>query len=113
MRDENGNELPIFRVPASSFGKMDWVSEKLPALSVALLVTLALLRASQPFLLHLVDECFDVMLVLSFLHLTNDLLIVFDLRFHAVNLCNQEGICVFESLDALIQRWLWHSSRVG
>ena len=31
VRDENGNDLPKFRVPASSFGKMDWVSEKLPA----------------------------------------------------------------------------------
>ncbi|MBR4206627.1 MAG: hypothetical protein IKQ92_14230 [Clostridia bacterium] len=29
--DENGELLPAFRVPASSFGKMDWVSEKLPA----------------------------------------------------------------------------------
>ena len=31
VRDESGNDLPKFRVPASSFGKMDWVSEKLPA----------------------------------------------------------------------------------
>ena len=31
VRDENGNDLPKFRVPASSFGKMEWVSEKLPA----------------------------------------------------------------------------------
>ncbi len=31
VRDENGNDLPKFRVPASAFGKMDWVSEKLPA----------------------------------------------------------------------------------
>ena len=31
VRDENGDDLPKFRVPASSFGKMDWVSEKLPA----------------------------------------------------------------------------------
>ena len=31
VRDENGDDLPKFRVPASSFGKMDWVNEKLPA----------------------------------------------------------------------------------
>ncbi|MBR5679268.1 MAG: hypothetical protein IKX19_01325 [Clostridia bacterium] len=31
VRDESSNDLPKFRVPASSFGKMDWVSEKLPA----------------------------------------------------------------------------------
>ena len=31
VRDENGNDLPKFRVPASSFDKLDWVSEKLPA----------------------------------------------------------------------------------
>ncbi|MBE6725755.1 MAG: hypothetical protein E7576_11300 [Ruminococcaceae bacterium] len=31
VRDENGLDLPTFRVPASSFGKLDWVGEKLPA----------------------------------------------------------------------------------
>ena len=31
VRDENGLDLPPFRVPASSFGKLDWVGEKLPA----------------------------------------------------------------------------------
>jgi len=77
--------------------------------SAALLVALALLGAAEPFGLHLVDECLNVLLVFSLLQSLDGLLIVAHLRLHAVYLFDNLHIHVLKSLDAFIQ-WRFHSS---